>query len=98
MTATPFRILQLVPALGDGGVERSAVEMAEYLSKQGIANWIASAGGPLVMQAEKVGARHLEIAVGSKSPLGMIAAARAIARVIDENDIDIVHARSRAPA
>jgi glycosyltransferase involved in cell wall biosynthesis len=92
------RILQLVPALGDGGVERSAVEMAEYLSGKGIKNWIASAGGPLVSQAEKAGAHHLHIAVGSKSPWGLLSAARALSRFIDAHDIDIVHARSRAPA
>ncbi len=92
------RILQLVPALGDGGVERSVAEMVEYLSSLGLSSWVASAGGPLVAQAEKAGARHLDIAVGSKSPFGMIAAARAIARAIDQYDIDIVHARSRAPA
>lgn len=96
-TAKP-RILQLLPALGDGGVERSAVEMAGYLSSKGISNWIASAGGPLAAQAETLGARHVEIAVGSKSPFGMFAAARKIARLIDAEQIDIVHARSRAPA
>ena len=92
------RILQLLPALGDGGVERSAVEMAGYLSSKELANWIVSSGGPLVEQAEKLGARHVRIAVGSKSPFGMIAAARKVARLIDEQEIDIVHARSRAPA
>lgn len=92
------RILQLVPALGDGGVERSAVEMAGFLSARGLTNWIASSGGPLALQAEKLGAKHAEIAVGSKSLFGMIAAARAIARLIDAEAIDIVHARSRAPA
>lgn len=91
-------ILQLLPALGDGGVERSTVEMAGYLSSKGMGNWIASAGGPLVAQAEKLGARHVQIAVGSKSPFRMLAAARKVARLIDEEQIDIVHARSRAPA
>lgn len=98
MSAYSPRILQLLPALGDGGVERSTVEMAGYLSSRGIANWIASAGGPLVAQAEQLGARHVEITVGSKSPFGMIAAACKVARLIDEEQIDIVHARSRAPA
>lgn len=92
------RILQLLPALGDGGVERSAVEMAGYLSSRGLPNWIASAGGPLVAAAEQQGAHHATIAVGRKSPLGLWSAARAVARLIDDEDIDIIHARSRAPA
>jgi glycosyltransferase involved in cell wall biosynthesis len=92
------RILQLLPALGDGGVERSTIEMAEYLGGLGLTNVIASAGGPLVAAAEAAGTRHVAIPVGSKSPITMVSAARAVARLIDEQSIDIIHARSRAPA
>lgn len=92
------RILQLLPALGDGGVERSTVEMAHYLGERGVASFVASAGGPLVAAVEAAGSRHETIAVGSKSPLSMLLAARAVARLVDREGIDIVHARSRAPA
>lgn len=92
------KVIQLLPALGDGGVERSTVEMAAYLGALGLENWIASAGGPLVAAAEDAGARHATIEVGRKSPLAMITAARAVARLVDEHGIDIIHARSRAPA
>jgi Glycosyltransferase len=93
-----FRTLQLLPALGDGGVERSAVEMAEFLGKRGVESWVASAGGPLVANIEKTGARHALIPVGVKSPIAMIGAAWKVARLIDSEQIDILHARSRAPA
>jgi hypothetical protein len=46
------RILQLLPALGDGGVERSTVEMAAGLGARGIANWVVSGGGDLVAAVE----------------------------------------------
>lgn len=92
------RILQLLPALGEGGVERSAVEMARYLSARGVSNWIASAPGPLVAEAVAAGAVHVPISVGRKSPIAMIRNAIAIARLVDREQIDIVHALSRAPA
>jgi glycosyltransferase involved in cell wall biosynthesis len=92
------RILQLLPALSEGGVEHSTVEMAGYLGALGLESWIASAGGPLVAAAQNAGARHATLEVGRKSPLAMIAAGRAVARLVDEHGIDIIHARSRAPA
>ncbi len=91
-------VLQLLPALGDGGVERSTVEMAEFLAAKGIANWIASKGGDLVAQVDALGTVHWKISVGDKSPLAILRNAFAVARLIDANEIDIVHARSRAPA
>lgn len=92
------RILQLLPALGDGGVERSTVEMAAGLGARGIANWVVSGGGDLVAAVEATGARHVRLPVGAKSPFAIIANARALGRLIDAEAIDIVHARSRAPA
>ncbi len=97
-TAAGPRVLQLLPALGDGGVERSAVEMAGHLGERGLPNWIASAGGPLVAAAEAAGARHVTLPVGKKSPFSAVSAARAVARLVDAEGIDIVHARSRVPA
>jgi glycosyltransferase involved in cell wall biosynthesis len=93
-----MKVLQLLPALGDGGVERSAVEMAGHLGALGLPNWIASAGGPLVAAAEAAGAQHVTLPVGRKSLFSAISAARAIARLVDQEDIDIIHARSRVPA
>ncbi|WP_180897536.1 glycosyltransferase family 4 protein [Martelella soudanensis] len=92
------RILQLLPALGDGGVERGTVEMAGYLSLRKIENWVASAGGPLLEALAATDAHHIALDVGRKSPFTILANAKKLARIIDENGIDIVHARSRAPA
>lgn len=91
------RVMQVLPALGDGGVERSTVEMAQYLTACGAEHWIVSGGGRLSADAKAAGARMIELPVGRKSPAAILANARALGRIIDEQEIDIVHARSRAP-
>ncbi|AJY48118.1 glycosyltransferase family 4 protein [Martelella endophytica] len=92
------RIMQLLPAMGDGGVERGTLEMAEYLAAKGVENWVVSAGGPLVDALIGTGTHHIEMKVGAKSPASILANAVKLARLIDDHQIDIVHARSRAPA
>lgn len=98
MMDRPPRILQLLPALGDGGVERGTVEMAAYLAEKGIENWAACDGGPLLAPLEATGTHHIDLKVGRKSPFAIRANAVRLARLIDKYEIDIVHARSRAPA
>ncbi|AHM05559.1 Glycosyltransferase [Roseibacterium elongatum DSM 19469] len=93
-----MRVAQLVPALGDGGVERSALEMAAHLSSEGVENWVVSAGGRLEDDLLALGGGHLRLEIGRKSPLAIAANARALARWIDATGIDVLHARSRAPA
>ena len=92
-----MRVLQLLPALKEGGVEKCAVEMSHHLSSEGVANWIASAGGPLVADLDPRTV-HVDIPVGKKSPLSMLVNAWRIARLINRENIDVVHALSRAPA
>lgn len=93
-----LRVMQLLPALGDGGVERNAVEMAAFLGARGIRNWVASDGGALVPEIVAHGATHVPLRVGRKSPVAMLSNAAALARLVDSERIDIVHALSRAPA
>lgn len=93
-----LRVMQVLPALGDGGVERSTLEMAGYLSRQNAEHWVVSGGGRLVPDVVAAGAQAVVLPVGEKSPLAIIANARALGRLIDAHKIDVVHARSRAPA
>jgi len=93
-----MRVAQILPALNDGGVERSTVDMARYLSERGIKNWVVSGGGRLVEQIEDAGAVHVTLDVGSKSPWGIRCASLALASFAEANQITILHARSRAPA
>ena len=90
-------VVQLLPALASGGVERSTIEIAQALVRAGHRAIVVSKGGRLVPALEAVGGRHVELDIGAKSPatLGRIGALR---RIIADAGADIVHARSRLPA
>jgi len=91
-------ILQLLPALEGGGVERSAVEMAQAIVRAGGRALVASAGGRMVAQVERVGGVHLRLDLDSKNPLRIWRNAAAITQLIRTENVRLVHARSRAPA
>ena len=93
-----MKILQVLPALEQGGVEWDAVELALALKAQGVENGIASAGGSLVAKVASVGVAHHELPLATKSPLKIIANAKRIAKLVKEGGYDLVHVRSRAPA
>ncbi|SON56987.1 Spore coat protein SA [Hartmannibacter diazotrophicus] len=95
---TTRTVLQLLPALGDGGVEKSAVEMARFTTGKGWKSLVVSRGGDLVGAVEAGGARHLTMPVGAKMPWAILTNARRLGALIDREDVDLVHARSRAPA
>ncbi len=94
----PPGILQLLPSLVTGGVERGTVDVARTLAEEGWRPIVASAGGPMVRELTRAGVSHLELPVDSKNPIVMRANVERIARIIHDNQVDIVHARSRAPA
>ena len=70
------RILQLVPSLNSGGVERGTIEIARALAKRKIVNFVASNGGPMAHQLDKVGTKHFNLNLASKNPLKIFAHAR----------------------
>ena len=91
-------VLQVLPALVSGGVERGTLEIAEALVAAGWRALVASAGGPLVGPLERSGARHIPLPLGRKSPAAIWRNAAALARLVRAEGVGIVHARSRAPA
>lgn len=91
-------VLQVLPTLQTGGVERGTVDIAAALTAAGWRAVVASAGGPMVHDIERVGGQHITLPVDSKNPLVMRKNTKAIADVIKTHNISIVHARSRAPA
>ena len=91
-------ILQVVPALVSGGVERGTLEIAKKIVDSGYKSIVISAGGPLVIPLEKSGSKHITFNVASKNPLTIWLNSKKIARIIKEEKVDIIHARSRAPA
>lgn len=101
MTIPPHSpvILQILPALEQGGVERGTLEMAEAITKAGGTALVMSAGGRLVPALERLGAQHHTLPrCGSKNPLSILRNAGTLARFIRQKNVALVHARSRAPA
>ena len=94
----PPAVLQVIPRLVSGGAERGTVEIAEALTAAGWQAYVVSAGGPLAELITRCGGTHLTLPVASKNPLVMRCNVVALARIIQGFGIDIVHARSRAPA
>ena len=94
----PPRILQVLPELVTGGVERGAIDVGAAIARAGWSSTIVSAGGPMVRFAERAGVRHIAMPVDSKNPFTMHTNMIALSQLIEREDVDIVHARSRAPA
>ena len=97
LTAT-MHILQLLPALDVGGVERGVLDLAKGLIARGHQVTVISSGGRLVEPLTALGARHHTLPVHQKSLRTMVACVPEVARLIAEGCVDIVHARSRVPA
>ncbi|WP_228445835.1 glycosyltransferase family 4 protein [Terricaulis silvestris] len=91
-------VLQVTPELNAGGVERTTLEMAEAISRAGGLALIASAGGRLEPDLEASAGELIRLPVQTKNPITAIHNAWRLARVIKERGVNIVHARSRAPA
>ncbi|VXB39410.1 Glycosyl transferase [Luteimonas sp. 9C] len=93
----PLTVIQLLPALSSGGVERSTIEIAQALVDAGHRAIVVSAGGRLVPALEATGATHIALDIGAKS-LRVLRHVRTLRRLLADTGADIVHARSRLPA
>ena len=93
-----FNLVQIVPALESGGVERGTIDVSNYLSSKNLSNHIISSGGNLLNEINKEFTSHCLLPVNSKNFLRYPIIAKAIANYIKENKINILHVRSRVPA
>jgi lipopolysaccharide heptosyltransferase II len=93
-----MNILQIVPELNVGGVERGTVDLAKCLVKLGHKAVVVSCGGELVKDLQALGAKHYQLAVDKKNIFNMIRMIPRLVEIIKNEGIDIVHARSRVPA
>jgi glycosyltransferase involved in cell wall biosynthesis len=91
-------ILQVVPRLDAGGSEASTLEVVEALRRAGATALVASEGGRLADAVTQAGGEVVALPVASKNPFTMLANAARLARLIGQRKVDLVHARSRAPA
>lgn len=96
----PFglHILQVLPSLGGGGVERGTVDVAAAVVKAGGRATVVSAGGPMLRELERAGAKHVTMRVDSKNAYQIWRNIGPLAELIAREGVDLVHARSRAPA
>jgi glycosyltransferase involved in cell wall biosynthesis len=91
-------VLQVLPSLVTGGVERGTVEITRAIVEAGGNALVASAGGRMARAVERGGGRHLTLPLATKNPLTIGRNAAALAGIIRAEGVAIVHARSRAPA
>lgn len=91
-------ILQVLPALGTGGLERGAVEIAAAITQGGGTALVASRPGRLLVQLRHAGGRHIDLDLKTKSPFAVLRRARDLQKIIRSEGVDLVHARSRIPA
>ena len=90
-------ILQIIPSLESGGVERGTIDIAKSLKKQNFFPIVISSGGVLTYDLKEAKITHFELNVKTKNPLTIFLNINKIAEIINEYKVDIVHVRSRAP-
>lgn len=91
-----MKVIQILPELNSGGVERGTLEVADFLVKQGHEALVVSNGGRLVAKLEESGARHIAMPVHRKS-LGSLFQVRPFRKLLEREKPDILHIRSRVP-
>lgn len=93
-------ILQIIPELGPGGAEQGCIDMVQAITQSGGRAIVVSQGGTRTRMQElsRNGGTHINLPVASKNPWVMWKNIRTLQKVIAHHHVDIVHARSRAPA
>jgi glycosyltransferase involved in cell wall biosynthesis len=90
--------LQVVPRLDTGGSEQATVEITEALTRAGARALVATEGGRMATAIIQAGGEIIEFPMASKNPLTLLANARRLKHLIEDRNVNLVHARSRAPA
>lgn len=90
-------VMQILPSLESGGVERGTIDIAKALKKADFEPIVISKGGVLVYQLKEAGITHIALPVHSKNPLTIFLNIKRLTKIIHEYKVDIVHVRSRAP-
>ena len=93
-----FKILQVIPKLGYGGAETGCYDLAHYLAEKGHKSYLITSGGELLKFVRKDKVRVIRLPVHSKNPVLILVNTLAISLLVLVFNIDIIHARSRAPA
>jgi glycosyltransferase involved in cell wall biosynthesis len=94
----PPVVLQVLPSLVTGGVERGTIEITQAVAEAGAVALVASAGGPMVRLVQRAGGRHITLPLLSRDPVTIWRNATKLEALIRAENVTLVHARSRAPA
>lgn len=97
MVARPITVVQMLPGLEGGGVERGTLEMGAFLTGRGHTSIVISGGGRMVRQLEDQGSVHLKWRTGEKTPV-CLTVLIPLRRLLLREKVDILHLRSRLPA
>ena len=92
-----LHVVQLLPELNEGGVERTVVELNRELVRRGVTSTVISRGGRLVAEIEKDGGRHIALDVCSKNPLTFPWRAEFLRWTLRKLQPDVIHVHSRMP-
>ena len=96
--ASKIKVLQVIPKLGYGGAETGCYDIAHYLAEKDCGSFIATSGGELLKFIKKKKVTVFRLPVHSKNPILIVFNTIILSILILANNINIVHARSRAPA
>ena len=96
--SSKIKVLQVIPKLGYGGAETGCYDLAHYLYEKDCKSYIVTSGGELLKFVKKDKVKIFRLPVQSKNPLIMIFNSIVISILVLIFNIDIIHARSRAPA
>jgi len=95
---TKINVLQVIPTLGYGGAETGCYDIAHFLSENDCGSFLATSGGELLKFIKKDKVKLLRLPVHSKNPLLVLFNTLVLIVYIVIFKINIIHARSRAPA
>jgi glycosyltransferase involved in cell wall biosynthesis len=96
--ARPPVVLQVLPSLVTGGVERGTIEITQAVAEAQAVALVASAGGAMVPLVKRAGGRHIALPLLSRDPVTIWRNAARLEALIRAENVTLVHARSRAPA
>lgn len=96
--SSTFVLLQVIPALDAGGAERAAIDVGKAVVDAGGRSLIATSGGRLADEAARAGSRICVGPFQSKNPITMAMNTARLRALIHDNQVSVIHARSRAPA
>ena len=96
--SSKLKVLQVIPKLGYGGAETGCFDIAHYLFENNCSSFLITNGGPLTKFINKKKVKYIRLPVNSKNPIIMLLNTILISIIVFFYNIDIIHARSRAPA